>query len=228
MGIAAKSTSSPSRPDDRSSAPLSHSSGRTSLASSEGPPHSAASAGIANGIAPACKAGDHSGLDEDVHEDVEKSGGVEVQILVPARMNIIEDQPAPIARPDRVPVWDLVIADLKRLEIEEYGEPEPGDEPEEIHARILADMEARDRLGRERYGTPLTTGNGRDHLVDAYQEALDFCVYLRAFIEEHPLAAESNPKRRLRIRDVKNLYIQHLHKMWHLRWVMAELAEVPA
>lgn len=39
-------------------------------------------------------------------------------------------------------------------------------------------------MGRARYGTPLQAGNGRDALVDAYQEALDLCVYLRQAIEE--------------------------------------------
>lgn len=49
---------------------------------------------------------------------------------------------------------------------------------------VIADMQARDRLGRERYGTPLQLFNGRDALVDAYQEALDLVVYLRQAIEE--------------------------------------------
>ena len=34
--------------------------------------------------------------------------------------------------------------------------------------------------GIERYGVPLQRGNGRDHLVDALQEALDLMAYLRA------------------------------------------------
>jgi hypothetical protein len=45
-------------------------------------------------------------------------------------------------------------------------------------------MKDRDRIGREKYGTPLQPHNGRDSLVDAYQEALDLCVYLRNEIEE--------------------------------------------
>lgn len=39
-------------------------------------------------------------------------------------------------------------------------------------------------FGRQKYGTPLTADNGRDPLVDAYQEALDLVVYLRQAIEE--------------------------------------------
>ena len=63
------------------------------------------------------------------------------------------EEPAPILTAE-TPVWELVIAD----------------------------MQARDHAGRERYGMPLQASNGRDHLVDAYQEALDLCCYLRAEI----------------------------------------------
>ncbi len=67
----------------------------------------------------------------------------------------IADQPPPIPS-DRPAVWDLVVADMKE----------------------------RDQVGRARYGTPLQPHNGRDALVDAYQEALDLVVYLRQAIEE--------------------------------------------
>lgn len=49
---------------------------------------------------------------------------------------------------------------------------------------VLKDMEGRRLHGIEKYGTPLQAHNGRDPLVDAYQEALDLCVYLRQAIEE--------------------------------------------
>ena len=71
----------------------------------------------------------------------------------------LHDQPPPIPS-DRPAVWDLVIAD----------------------------MQDRDRIGRERYGTPLQPHNGRDALVDAYQEALDLAVYLRQAIAERDCA----------------------------------------
>jgi len=67
----------------------------------------------------------------------------------------VVDQPAPIPN-DRPAVWDLVIEDMRE----------------------------RDHLGRERYGTPLQAGNGRDALVDLYQELLDACCYIRQVIEE--------------------------------------------
>ena len=45
-------------------------------------------------------------------------------------------------------------------------------------------MLARDHLGEEKYGTRLQAFNGRDPLVDAYQEILDMSVYVRQEIEE--------------------------------------------
>lgn len=54
---------------------------------------------------------------------------------------------------------------------------------------VVADMRARDRFGRAEYATPLQAFNGRDPLVDAYQECLDQAVYLRQAIFErnrHP------------------------------------------
>lgn len=69
--------------------------------------------------------------------------------------DLLEQQPPPAANTSR-PIWELVVED----------------------------MHARDQFGREHYGTPLQAHNGRDPLVDAYQEALDHAVYLRQAIEE--------------------------------------------
>lgn len=49
---------------------------------------------------------------------------------------------------------------------------------------VVRDMADRDLTGRAKYGTPLQPHNGRDALVDAYQEALDLAVYLRQAIYE--------------------------------------------
>jgi hypothetical protein len=53
-----------------------------------------------------------------------------------------------------------------------------------IQELVMDDMEARLRIGIERYGTGLQAGNGRDMLRDAYEEALDLCVYLRGAMYE--------------------------------------------
>jgi hypothetical protein len=49
---------------------------------------------------------------------------------------------------------------------------------------VLADMQARDGEGRRKYGVPLQPHNGRDTLVDLYQELLDAAVYTRTLIYE--------------------------------------------
>lgn len=49
---------------------------------------------------------------------------------------------------------------------------------------LIEDVLDRDRIGRAKYGTSLQAGNGRDPLVDAYQEALDLAFYLRQAIAE--------------------------------------------
>lgn len=63
-----------------------------------------------------------------------------------------------------------------------YMDEQPAPKPNEskpIWNLVIEDMLARDRVGRKRYGTPLQAHNGRDALSDAYQEALDLCVYIR-------------------------------------------------
>lgn len=88
--------------------------------------------------------------------------------------SINAEQPKPIAT-DRKPAWELVIT---------YCQDNwPAEDP--TVRQILDDMAERDRIGRERYGVPLTSGNGRNHLVDAFQEQLDHVVYLAAWLDEH-------------------------------------------
>lgn len=95
-----------------------------------------------------------------------------------------------------------------------------------IDALVIADMAERDRLGRARYGVPLTTGNGRDHLVDAYQEQSDFAVYLRAWLEEHmPEDGESSKIRAARF-EIRRVYREQLTGLWNLRRLISELAEI--
>lgn len=53
-----------------------------------------------------------------------------------------------------------------------------------IQELVISDMSGRLRLGIERYGTGLQANNGRDMLRDAYEEALDLCVYLRGMMYE--------------------------------------------
>lgn len=81
-------------------------------------------------------------------------------------------EPAPV-RTDSPAVWPLVIRDLEALEA-----------PEWLRQVMAEDMRARDEFGRSKYGTPLQVENGRDASTDAYQEALDLCVYARQKMEQ--------------------------------------------
>lgn len=45
------------------------------------------------------------------------------------------------------------------------------------HARVAEDLESRIAFGERKYGTRLRTHNGRNALMDTYQEALDGSQY---------------------------------------------------
>lgn len=55
---------------------------------------------------------------------------------------------------------------------------------QDVWLLVIAEMEERRQFGLKKYGQPVRAFNGRDPLVDAYQEALDLCVYLRQAIAE--------------------------------------------
>ena len=144
-------------------------------------------------------------------------------------MTAIADQPLP--RPtDRRPTWDIIIDYVDELR--------GADADAELGVRahvvplVLVDMRERDAVGRERYGTPLTSGNGRDHLVDAFQELLDGCVYLASELDEHGvgvatvLSAEVFPDaaHRWYLRDVQQLCVSQIRAAIQLRAVIDERA----
>ncbi len=69
--------------------------------------------------------------------------------------NLSDAEPPP-KQSDSPPMWDLVVDDMKE----------------------------RDRIGEKKYGRRLQAHNGRDPLIDAFQEHLDLIVYLRQAIFE--------------------------------------------
>jgi hypothetical protein len=60
--------------------------------------------------------------------------------------------------------------------------PSESDDPS-IPQLIIKDMIEREQHGIAKYGQPVKARNGRDPLVDAYQETLDQLVYIRQEIE---------------------------------------------
>ena len=68
-------------------------------------------------------------------------------------------------------VWAVVISDLQATGREDVSQ-------------VILDMRQRERTGRAKYGVSLRAHNGRDAVVDAYQETLDAVVYLKQAILE--------------------------------------------
>lgn len=63
-------------------------------------------------------------------------------------------------------------------------EPEPDGDGVDVAQLVHEDLEDRVEEGREQYGERLQAGNGRNALVDAYEEALDLALYLRQQLAE--------------------------------------------
>lgn len=72
---------------------------------------------------------------------------------------------------------------------------------------IAEDVEARIRLGERKYGTRLKAHNGRDAMLDAYQEILDFLNYIKqGVIEDRPGCQRLYDSAISLAREVKQLY----------------------
>ena len=102
------------------------------------------------------------------------------------------EQPDPVFN-DRPAVWELIIADVDRNRFEERPEnshlfeaPGSGQRIREIREALLKDMRDRDAWGRSKYKVPLQPFNGRDALVDLYQEFLDATAYTMQYRLENP------------------------------------------
>jgi hypothetical protein len=95
----------------------------------------------------------------------------------------------PIIKPENgletVYLWARSIAFYLKDQIDETGAcgSEQGHRLLILHG-IQRDLEARAQLGEKKYGERLKAFNGRDASVDAYQEDLDLCDYVRQKIEE--------------------------------------------
>jgi len=60
---------------------------------------------------------------------------------------------------------------------------------------VIGDIEALCARRKEKYGTHLQPHNGRDSLQDAYEEAVDLALYLRACMEERkPATTREQPE----------------------------------
>jgi hypothetical protein len=138
-------------------------------------------------------------------------------------MSAIVDQP-PLIATSRRPAWDIVIEYVNdRRADNAYGKTG-------IIDRVLTDMRDRDQVGRDRYGTPLTSGNGRDHLVDAYQEMLDAAVYFASALDERGVGPSTildedripDHSRRWDLFCVQSLFVDQVRSLIRLRALIEE------
>jgi hypothetical protein len=77
-------------------------------------------------------------------------------------------------------VWPIVIRSVPAI---------LPDAPLWLRIRLQEDMQARHGFGLQKYGVPVQVESGRRADVDAYQEALDLCVYSRQQVERTGLGA---------------------------------------
>ena len=73
--------------------------------------------------------------------------------------------------------------------------PIPNNEPG-IADLVIKDILAKKEAGLQKYGVPLQAFNGRNPIVDAYQEAIDLTKYLKTILEEsrwHPTSEKHLP-----------------------------------
>jgi hypothetical protein len=109
-------------------------------------------------------------------------------------------QPAP-PRGDGAAMLPMAIPDsLRAVQPEDVAgataraaqpEPPPRGDGAEVLPMVIADLQARSEMGRAKYGTTLRVNNGRNALMDAYQESLDQVMYLRQRLEEDRLREEA-------------------------------------
>ena len=74
-----------------------------------------------------------------------------------------------------------IIAAQRFFHLENYLDKK---EQKVIYPEVVKDLLERVAMGKEKYGVPLTTNNGRKALQDAYEEALDLAMYLKQRIME--------------------------------------------
>jgi hypothetical protein len=63
----------------------------------------------------------------------------------------------------------------------------------DVQSMVIDDIECRRQVGIERYGTALQPFNGRDALLDLYEELLDGAMYCRQLLYELDDAERAEP-----------------------------------
>ena len=64
------------------------------------------------------------------------------------------------------------------------AQPNPVGDGADVTKLVIGDLQRRSAMGEKKYGTALRLHNGRDALIDLYQELLDGVCYIRQKITE--------------------------------------------
>lgn len=93
-------------------------------------------------------------------------------------------------------------------------EPMPTKGKENVTEALIKDLQERSELGKRKYGTYLETFNGRDPLVDGFQELLDLAQYWKQVLMER------GPFKYPEIKPTENdLYLLYSHE---IGWLIAD------
>ena len=60
----------------------------------------------------------------------------------------------------------------------------------DITDEVCSELQKRAKIGKKKYGERLTVFNGRNSLVDAFEEACELCCYLWQKIREEKMTEE--------------------------------------
>jgi hypothetical protein len=119
--------------------------------------------------------------------------------------------------PRAVAMYDPAMTDEERPGLSRAEPPPiPNDSPA-IADLVIADMEDRKAAGIAKYGVALQAGNGRDPLIDAYQEGLDLVVYMRQLIAERWVRREEYDRLAVEAAELRERLAAHEQAASRLR-----------
>lgn len=99
-----------------------------------------------------------------------------------------------------------------------HHEPKPTTGDALVLEWVMQALEERAQVGYEKYGSLLTTFNGRDPLWDAFEEALDLTMYLaQAVMEKEALKeqeTENNPIEIRKKEEKQERDFCRYHRVW--------------
>jgi hypothetical protein len=93
---------------------------------------------------------------------------------------------AELEQPNPTVIGKAIDKLIAHVESHNTPEPLPSKGKQNVTEEVIKDLQERSAAGKEKYGTPLQTFNGRKPLIDLYQELLDAVQYLKQhLLEQH-------------------------------------------